>query len=45
MMDKLNFLIGSWFLKYTIPKSIFSEKATGEDQGRQYYSENVSSDW
>ena len=32
-MDKFNFLIGSWSLKYTVPKSTFSDKATGNGKG------------
>ena len=33
-MDKFNFLIGSWNLKYIIPKSSFSEEAAGKGTGR-----------
>jgi len=32
-MDKFNFLIGSWDLTYKIPKSSFSEEATGKGSG------------
>ncbi len=32
-MDKFNFLIGSWDLAYKIPKSSFSEEATGKGSG------------
>lgn len=32
-MDKFNFLIGSWNLNYKIPKSSFSEEATGDGKG------------
>ncbi|MEJ2616152.1 MAG: DUF1579 family protein [Ignavibacteriaceae bacterium] len=32
-LDKLNFLIGRWQLKYEIPKSIFSEQDKGEGTG------------
>ena len=32
-MNKFNFLIGSWYLEYKIPKSPFSEKATGKGSG------------
>lgn len=32
-MDKFNFLIGNWDLKYNIPKSSFSEEATGSGTG------------
>ena len=32
-IDKFNFLIGQWQLKYEIPKSIFSEKDKGEGTG------------
>ena len=33
-MEKFNFLIGDWILKYTVPKSRFSEEATGEGKGK-----------
>lgn len=32
-MEKFNFLIGNWILKYTIPESAFSAAATGEGEG------------
>ncbi len=32
-MDKFNFLIGNWVLKYTVPKTVFSDHATGEGEG------------
>jgi hypothetical protein len=32
-MDKFEFLIGNWNLEYKIPKSSFSEKATGKGSG------------
>lgn len=32
-MQKFDFLIGSWKLKYTIPASRFSEAGTGEGEG------------
>lgn len=32
-MKKFNFLIGDWSMKYTIPKSKFGERATGEGNG------------
>ena len=32
-IEKLNFLIGQWQLKYEIPKSIFSEQDKGEGTG------------
>ncbi len=32
-MEKFNFLIGSWHLKYRVPKSIFSNEDEGEGTG------------
>lgn len=32
-MEKFNFLLGNWNLEYQIPKSAFSEKATGKGTG------------
>ena len=32
-MEKLEFLLGDWNLKYRVPKSSFSEKATGTGTG------------
>ena len=32
-MEKFNFLIGKWTLKYTVPESAFSVAATGEGEG------------
>jgi hypothetical protein len=32
-LNKFNFLIGSWNLEYKIPKSSFSEEATGKGSG------------
>jgi len=32
-MDKFDFLIGEWELRYNIPKSTFSKKATGTGRG------------
>ena len=32
-MEKFNFLIGSWELKYAIPESKFSVEATGKGEG------------
>ena len=32
-MDKFKFLIGNWNLEYRIPKSSFSEEATGKGAG------------
>ena len=33
MMDKFDFLLGSWNLEYRIPKSAFSEADTGSGHG------------
>jgi uncharacterized protein YutD len=33
MMEKFDFLIGDWNMKYNIPKSSFSEKTTGSATG------------
>jgi len=33
MMEKFDFLLGSWNLKYRIPKSAFSEADTGSGAG------------
>jgi hypothetical protein len=33
MMEKFNFLIGKWSLKYTVPKSLFSVAAAGKGEG------------
>lgn len=33
MMEKFDFLIGSWNLEYKVPKSVFSEAATGTGTG------------
>ncbi|MFQ6069881.1 MAG: hypothetical protein ACE5LC_05065 [Candidatus Aminicenantales bacterium] len=33
MMEKFGFLIGSWSLEYRVPKSAFSEAATGSGAG------------
>jgi hypothetical protein len=33
MMKKFDFLLGNWNLKYRIPKSAFSEKASGSGTG------------
>ncbi len=33
LMDEFNFLIGSWYLNYIIPKSSFSEESTGKGNG------------
>lgn len=32
-MEKFSFLLGDWDLKYRVPKSSFSEKATGKGTG------------
>jgi hypothetical protein len=32
-MDKFDFLLGNWNLEYKVPKSAFSEKATGAGTG------------
>ncbi len=32
-MDKFDFLLGSWHLKYKVPKSLFSDEAEGEGTG------------
>jgi len=32
-MEKFNFLIGTWKLKYTVPKTKFGEKDTGAGEG------------
>jgi len=32
-MDKFDFLIGTWKLEYTVPKSQFSEADSGEGDG------------
>ena len=32
-MEKFNFLIGDWLLKYTVPKSSLSEASTSEGEG------------
>lgn len=32
-MDKFKFLIGTWKLEYRVPKSVFSEEATGNGTG------------
>ncbi len=31
MMEKFDFLLGNWNLEYIIPKSAFSEAATGNN--------------
>jgi len=33
VMDKFDFLLGNWNLEYIVPKSAFSEKATGTGSG------------
>jgi len=33
MMEKFDFLIGDWNLEYRVPKSGFSEAATGSGSG------------
>jgi len=33
VMDKFDFLLGNWNLEYIVPKSAFSEKATGTGTG------------
>ena len=33
MMDKFDFLLGNWNLEYRVPKSAFSEEATGTGTG------------
>jgi len=33
IMEKFNFLIGTWILKYTVPESELSKAATGEGEG------------
>jgi len=32
-MEKFNFLIGKWTLKYTVPESVYSVAATGKGEG------------
>lgn len=32
-MEKFNFLIGEWSLKYKVPQSVYSPEATGEGTG------------
>lgn len=32
-MEKFNFFIGAWTLKYTVPKSVLSAAATGSGEG------------
>jgi hypothetical protein len=34
MMEKFDFLLGNWNLEYRVPKSAFSEAATGIGTGR-----------
>ncbi len=33
MMKKFDFLLGNWILEYIVPKSAFSEAATGSGEG------------